>query len=69
VVRQSKKGPFMGCGRFPKCRTIVSMKQLDHLKELQSAGKWPPKTLEEADELLGRKKTKKAKKKTTKVAQ
>ncbi len=55
VIRQGKKGPFMGCDRFPKCRTIISIKQLDHLKKLQSEGKWPPKTLEEADELLGRK--------------
>jgi DNA topoisomerase-1 len=58
VIRQSKKGPFMGCGRFPKCRTIISIKQLDHLKQLQSAGQWPPKTLEEADQILGRKKAK-----------
>ncbi|MHC4586378.1 MAG: DNA topoisomerase family protein, partial [Planctomycetota bacterium] len=59
VIRQGKKGPFMGCGRFPKCRTIISIKQLDHLKKLQSEGQWPPKTLEEADLLLGRKKAKK----------
>ena len=58
VIRQSKKGPFMGCGRFPKCRTIVSIKQLDHLKQLQSEGQWPPKTPEEADKILGRKKAK-----------
>jgi len=58
VIRQGKKGPFLGCGRFPKCRTIVSYKQLDNLKKLQSEGKWPPETLEEADVLLGRKKTK-----------
>jgi len=56
VIRESKRGPFLGCGRFPKCRTIISMKQLDHLKELQSAGTWPPATTEEADEMLGRKK-------------
>jgi len=56
VIRQSKKGPFMGCNRFPKCRTIISIKQLDHLKQLQSEGKWPPETIEQADELLGRKK-------------
>ena len=56
VIRQGKKGPFLGCGRFPKCKTIVSIKQLDHLKELQSAGQWPPETPEEADKLLGRKK-------------
>jgi len=61
VIRQGKKGPFLGCGRFPKCRTIISIKQLDHLKKLQAEGLWPPKTLEEADLLLGRKKAKKAK--------
>jgi DNA topoisomerase-1 len=64
VVRQSKRGPFLGCNRFPKCRTIVNISQLDHLKELQAAGKWPPETPEQVDELLGRTKT--AKKKTKK---
>jgi DNA topoisomerase-1 len=58
VIRQGKKGPFLGCGRFPKCRTIISYKQLDNLKKLQSAGQWPPETIEQADEILGRKKTK-----------
>ncbi|MFH1883569.1 MAG: type I DNA topoisomerase [Planctomycetota bacterium] len=58
VIRQSKKGPFLGCGRFPKCRTIISIKELDHLKQLQSAGQWPPETWEEADQILGRKKAK-----------
>jgi len=62
VVRQGKKGPFLGCNRFPKCRTIVSYNQLDLLKDLQSSGKWPPKTPEQADELLGRKNTKRTKK-------
>ena len=56
VVRQSKKGPFLGCNRFPKCRTIVSVKQLDNLKKLQSEGKWPPANGDQADEILGRKK-------------
>jgi len=65
VIRQSKRGPFMGCNRFPRCRTIVSMKQLDHLKELQAEGKWPPDSLEKADELLGR--TKKKDKQKSKV--
>ena len=55
VIRQGKKGPFLGCGRFPKCRTIIDYKQLDHLKKLQSEGKWPPETWEEADKILGRK--------------
>ena len=58
VIRQGKKGPFMGCNKFPRCRTIISFKQLDHLKNLQAEGKWPPATHEEAEELLGRKKAK-----------
>jgi DNA topoisomerase-1 len=57
VIRQSKKGPFMGCNRYPRCRTIVSIKQKDELLKLQAEGKWPPKTAEEADVILGRKKT------------
>ncbi len=59
VIRQSKRGPFLGCNRFPRCRTIVSIKQLDHLRELQAAGQWPPESIEKADELLGRTKDKK----------
>lgn len=71
VIRQSKRGPFMGCNRFPRCRTIVSIKVIDKLKDLQAQGKWPPETIEEVDEILGRnkkiaKKTKKAKKKDAK---
>jgi len=57
VVRSGKKGPFLGCNRFPKCRTIVSYKQMERLKELQSSGQWPPQTPEEADKILGRKKS------------
>jgi len=58
VIRQGKKGPFLGCGRFPKCRTIISYKQLDNLKRLQSEGQWPPETIEQAEKILGRKKAK-----------
>ncbi len=60
VIRQSKRGPFLGCSRFPKCKTIVSIKEQERLKELQSAGKWPPQTLEQAEQILGRKATKKS---------
>jgi DNA topoisomerase-1 len=67
VIRQGKRGPFLGCGRFPKCRTIISIKQLDYLKELQAQGVWPPKTIEEADELLGRAKKTETKKTTAKT--
>jgi DNA topoisomerase-1 len=53
VVRQSKRGPFMGCNKFPKCRTIVKMEKLDMLKDLQSKGQWPPKDAQQALEILG----------------
>jgi DNA topoisomerase-1 len=59
VIRQSKRGPFLGCNKFPKCRTIISYKAADKLKQLQEEGKWPPETFEEADLILGRKKAKK----------
>jgi DNA topoisomerase-1 len=52
VIRQSKKGPFLGCSRYPKCKTIVSIKHLDQLKQLQSAGSWPTQTPEEAEKIL-----------------
>ena len=59
VIRQSKRGPFLGCNRFPKCRTIISIKQMESLKQLQSDGKWPPETLEGADQILGRRRKRK----------
>jgi DNA topoisomerase-1 len=52
VIRQSKRGPFLGCNKFPRCRTIVSMKKLDELKKLQAEGKWPPATEEELKQIL-----------------
>ena len=67
VIRQSKRGPFMGCNKFPRCRTIISVKEIDKLKQLQSEGVWPPKTFDQADEILGRKKSKKVKKAKKKV--
>ncbi len=54
VVRQSKKGPFLGCNRFPKCRTIVSMKHLDSLRKWQADGQWPPTSSEQLEQLLGK---------------
>ena len=62
VIRQSRKGPFLGCNRFPKCRTIVNYSQLDMLKQLQSQGKWPPETAEEVEQIIGKKQTKRTKK-------
>jgi DNA topoisomerase-1 len=67
VIRQSKRGPFLGCNRFPKCRTIISHKELDNLKRLQSAGQWPPGTPEEADQLLGRRQASLGRKKKVKA--
>jgi DNA topoisomerase I len=66
VIRQSKKGPFLGCNKFPRCRTIVSFKKIDELKDLQAKGIWPPKTYEKADELLGRDKKSSSKSKSKK---
>jgi DNA topoisomerase-1 len=51
VIRQSKRGPFLGCNKFPKCRTIVSIQKLDELKVLQSEGKWPPSDPEEGKKI------------------
>ncbi|MEN8128226.1 MAG: type I DNA topoisomerase [Planctomycetota bacterium] len=67
VIRQSKRGPFLGCNKFPRCRTIVSMKKLDELKALQAEGKWPPKDIEEGKAIASvKKEPKKTKKKATK---
>ena len=53
VVRQSKRGPFLGCNRFPKCRTIVRMEHLEKLRQMQQQGKWPPASPEAAEEIIG----------------
>ena len=52
VIRKSKRGPFMGCNRFPRCRTIVSVKGIDRLKELQAVASGRPKTPEQAKAIL-----------------
>ncbi|MEN6574800.1 MAG: type I DNA topoisomerase [Phycisphaerales bacterium] len=60
VIRNSKRGPFLGCNKFPRCRTIVSAKGIDRLKELQAAGEWPPKDPQRAQEILNEIKGEKA---------
>jgi DNA topoisomerase-1 len=68
VIRQGKKGPFLACDRFPKCRTIIDAGKLEELKKLQEQGSWPPKSEEEIIAILGpslyKKKKKTAKKQT-----
>ena len=65
VIRKGRKGEFLGCNRFPKCRTIIDMSKLEELKKLQEEGSWPPKSAAQATAILGPSLSKK-KKKTTK---
>ncbi len=67
VVRQSRKGPFLGCNRFPRCRVIIGIKEMDNLRKLQQDGQWPPKNADEAEKMLGIDKTPKKPKRTKKV--
>ena len=41
VIRSSRRGPFLSCSGFPRCRNAMPMDKLDHLKELEAAGKIP----------------------------
>ncbi len=42
VVRQGKRGPFMSCSGFPKCRTTLQAERLDEFQASAAAGKgWP----------------------------
>jgi DNA topoisomerase I len=52
VIRDSKRGKFLGCNRFPRCRTIVKLEHLEKLRQLQAEGKWPPENPDQAKELL-----------------
>jgi DNA topoisomerase-1 len=68
VIRQGRKGEFLACGRFPKCRTIIDIGKLEELKKLQEQGHWPPQSEEQAFAILGPslyKKKKKTPKKQT----
>jgi DNA topoisomerase-1 len=41
-LRQGKRGPFMSCLGFPKCRTVLPAERLAEFKESFAAGKgWP----------------------------
>jgi DNA topoisomerase I len=65
VIRLGKKGPFLACDKFPKCRTIIDVSKLEELKKLQEQGNWPPKSEEQTTAIFGTDLHKK-KKKTTK---
>ena len=42
VVRQGKRGPFMSCSGFPKCRTTLPAERLEEFKASLAAGTgWP----------------------------
>ena len=42
VVRQGKRGPFMSCSGFPRCRTTLPAERLEEFKEsIAKSGSWP----------------------------
>jgi DNA topoisomerase-1 len=42
VVREGKRGPFMSCSGFPKCRTTLPADRLEEFKKSIAEGKgWP----------------------------
>jgi DNA topoisomerase-1 len=42
VIRQGKRGPFMSCSGFPKCRTTLPAERLEEFKQSIAEGKgWP----------------------------
>ncbi|HUO06949.1 MAG TPA: type I DNA topoisomerase [Phycisphaerae bacterium] len=42
VVRQGKRGPFMSCSGFPKCRTTLPAERLEEFKKsVETTGAWP----------------------------
>ncbi|HSV27096.1 MAG TPA: DNA topoisomerase, partial [Sedimentisphaerales bacterium] len=54
VIRQSKRGPFLGCNKFPRCRTLLGIAHLENLKGLQAEKKWPPASPDELAAILGK---------------
>ncbi len=42
VIRQGKRGPFMSCLGFPKCRVTLPAERLEEFKQVIAEGKgWP----------------------------
>jgi DNA topoisomerase-1 len=64
VIRKGKRGEFLACSGFPKCRNAMDLDKLDDLKRQQSQGDKGQKTPGKSSD--GSKKTKKKKKKKRK---
>ncbi|MGD2110597.1 MAG: DNA topoisomerase [Phycisphaerae bacterium] len=41
VIRKSRRGPFLSCSGFPRCKNAMPKEKIDHLRELEAAGKIP----------------------------
>jgi DNA topoisomerase-1 len=41
VIRKSRRGPFLSCSGFPRCRNAMPMDKIDHLRSLAAAGQIP----------------------------
>jgi len=43
VIREGKRGPFMSCSGFPKCRCTLPAERLEEFKTaLSTTQSWPP---------------------------
>ncbi len=42
LVRAGKRGEFLSCSGYPKCRMTLPVERLDEFLKLQAAGQWPP---------------------------
>ena len=41
VIRKSRRGPFLSCSGFPRCRNAMPTDKLEHLRELEDKGEIP----------------------------
>ena len=42
LVRSGKRGDFISCSGYPKCRMTLPADRLDEFLKLNSEGQWPP---------------------------
>jgi DNA topoisomerase-1 len=47
-IRESKRGPFLGCSKFPRCRNIMSISLVEGYEAPPAAEAEKPKELEES---------------------